>query len=774
MKKSMKLLPLSVAMASVYASSGTYAVEVETQIKSPMLEVIEVTAQRKTQLLSEVPLAVTSVGAEAMADNRVENIGNISAVTPSVKFSITNNAAASANIVIRGLGTAGNSSSFEGGVGVFIDGVYRTRAGAALESFVDIGNLQVVRGPQGTLFGKNTSAGAILINSTKPTLDDMEGNYEVGMGNYGAKDLKAAINLPTSDTSALRIAAVYSDDDGYYTDVNTGNSVNGKETKALKAQWYTEVTDKLNIHVIADILKSEGDVGYATVGFIEDPAISPFINFIQESNGLKVPSNDFDDYEVALNTVSEQVVDDKGLVLNVEYNFDAGAFKSTTAYRKFRIDQVDTDADFTAVDLLTLAEDFQSDFFSQEFTFSSSLEGLNADYIVGAFYSKEDLDIERNTDYGSDAQAFFGPALIPILGPTAPILIAPDGPVDQELNVGENKSAAIFSHVTFNLNDHWKVITGLRYSEEEKTGSFKYGFYNIEGGLGPFFAFGVNPGPAFTDVVNKDEAISGTFGVQYFTGDNTMAYFTYNRGFKAGGVNLNQNGAGSLADNPDFTPGAIPKDPTFKPETVDGFELGLKSTYWDGRARTNIAAFYNEVEDLQVAQFVGLEFAVLNSESAKNYGLEFENMVLLNDVFSATFDATWIPFAEYGESVITDASISGQRMKYAPKVAANLGITFDQPISDSYYLRGGVKYQYKTEEFINAADTISQSDSVGLLNANLVLVSEDQGWQLELWAQNLTDENYVTAAFNSPAQGSDVNAYLGSPRTYGVTLRGSF
>ena len=545
MKKSMKLLPISIAMAAAYASSGAYAAEAVKE--HAKLEVIEVTAQRKTQLLSEVPLSVTSVGVEAMADNRVENITNISAIAPSVRFKVSNNAAASANIVIRGLGTAGNSSSFEGGVGVFIDGVYRTRAGAAMESFVDIGNLQIVRGPQGTLFGKNTSAGAILINSTKPTLDDMEGNYEVGMGNYGAKDLKAAINLPTSDTSALRIAAVYSDDDGYYTDVNTGNRVNGKETKALKAQWFIEATDKLNIHVIADILESEGDVGYATVGFIEDPAISPFINFIQESNGLKVPSNDFDDYEVALNTVSKQVVDDKGIVLNVEYNFDAGVFKSTTAYRKFRIDQVDTDGDFTAVDLWTLNEDFQSDFFSQEFTFSSSLEELNADYIIGAFYSKEDLDIERTTDFGSDTQAFFGPALIPILGPSAPILIAPEGPVDQELNVGENTSMAIFSHVTFNLSDHWKVITGLRYSEEEKTGSFKYGFYNTGGGLSPFVAFGVHPGPAFTDVVNKDEAFSGTLGVQYFTGDNTMAYFTYNRGFKAGGVNLNQNAAGGLA-----------------------------------------------------------------------------------------------------------------------------------------------------------------------------------------------------------------------------------
>lgn len=808
------LLPLAAAIAAF--SSGLSYAQQDTQKTEPSvatLEEIVVTAQRREESLSEVPLSVTAADGEALAKARVENIANVSAISPSVQFNVSNNASASANIVIRGLGTVGNSRSFEGGVGVFIDGVYRTRSGAALESFLDVDNLQVLRGPQGTLFGKNTSAGAVIINSARPSFEDVETSYDIGFGNYGAQDYKAAVNVPLSDTSAIRIAALYSEDDGFFEDVNTGEDLNGKDTKAIKAQWLWQPTDELSVHLIADKLKSEGNVGYGTTDFI-DSDVTALTDAIQLGNGLRLPSDDLGDYESALNTKTKQTVDDEGVVLKMEYSTDAGTLTSTTAYRQYSLVQDQADGDFTGVDLLILDEEFESDFFSQEFTFAGDLESLNADYIVGLFYSKEDIDAERDLYWGTDANFYYDTLVSGLIseGLGSPVAIDTDaqaGLFSSEVMQGEAESVALFAHVNFDLSEQWKLITGLRYSEESKSGSFHSDFLDTRTGvigvtaasvpleqaactalgnlthvpagfggpgcagfLNPISTLGVVPSPAY-DEDHTDRAFSGTLGLQYFLSEDAMAYLTFNHGFKAGGVNIDVNAAGTLANNPDYVPGATPLDPSYDPETINGVELGLKTTYWDGRARTNIAAFYNEVEDLQVAQFIGLQFTILNAESAKSYGLEFENLVQLNDTFSASLDATWLPYAKYGKDESISEAISNQRMKWAPHLTANAALNFEQPIADNFTLTGRVQYQYRSSQYISS-NTLAKDDNLGLINANVALVSEDQGWQLELWGQNLAGKSYATYAFSSPLQTGDMNAYAGAPRTYGITLRGSF
>jgi iron complex outermembrane recepter protein len=807
MTRKTKILPLAAAIAAT-AVPFTYAQNTEQSVAT--LEEIVVTAQRREQSLSDVPLSVTAADSEALAQARVESIANVSAISPSVQFNVSNNASASANIVIRGLGTVGNSRSFEGGVGVFIDGVYRTRSGAALESFLDIDSLQVLRGPQGTLFGKNTSAGAVIINSTLPSFDDVETSYNIGFGNYGSQDYKAAVNLPLSDNSAIRIAALYSEGDGFFEDVNTGEDLNGKDTEAVKVQWLWQPTDELSVHLIADKLKSEGNVGYGTTDF-EDADITALTDAIQIGNGLSLPSDDFGDYESTLNTKTKQTVDDEGLVLKVEYDTDAGVFTSTTAYRSYSLVQDDADGDFTGADLLRLDEEFESDFFSQEFTFAGDIDSLNADYIVGLFYSKEDIDAERDLYWGDDANFYYDSVISGLISEAIsnPVAIDTDaqaGLFASEIMKAEAESVALFAHANFDLNEQWKLVAGLRYSEEKKSGSFAnnyiddrtgvigvtaasvpveqaactalslshvpagFGGPGCAGFLNPFATLGVMPSPAY-DEDHTDRAFSGTLGLQYFLNEDTMMYLTLNHGFKAGGVNIDANGAGTLANNPAY--GGTPEDPSYDPETIDGLELGLKTTYWDGRARANVAAFYNEVEDLQVAQFVGLQFTILNAESAKSYGLEFENMVQLNDTFSTSLDATWLPYAKYGKDDSISDSLSNQRMKWAPHLTANAAVNFDHPIGDNLSLTGRLQYQYRSSQYISS-NTLAKDDNLGLINANLALVSEGQGWQLELWGQNLAGKDYATYAFSSPLQTGDLNAYAGAPRTYGITLRGSF
>jgi outer membrane receptor protein involved in Fe transport len=172
------------------------------------VEEVVVTAQRRQQNLQDVPVSVTAAGAAALAAAHVDDVSNIKALSPGVRFTTNYNPAVTSNILVRGVGTVGNSRTFEGAVGVFVDGVYRTRAGQALESFLDVDSLQILSGPQGTLFGKNTSAGAVLMTSASPSITSVRGTYEASYGNYNTGLVKGAVNLPISDKAAFRIAGL--------------------------------------------------------------------------------------------------------------------------------------------------------------------------------------------------------------------------------------------------------------------------------------------------------------------------------------------------------------------------------------------------------------------------------------------------------------------------------------------------------------------------------------------------------------------------------------
>lgn len=804
-KKSLKLVPLAAAIAT------TSTISTKLQAATALaLEEVVVTAQRREESLNDVPLAVTAIDAESMAEARIEDLSDISKASPSISAGSSNNASATANVTIRGIGTVGNSRALEGAVGIFVDGVYRTRAASAMESFVDIGGVQVVRGPQGTLFGKNTAAGAVLINSALPSIEQLTTDYSIGFGNFGSQDHRITVNAPVSDNAAIRISALYDEQEGFIEDVNSGDDINGKNTEALKLQWYWEGSEDLSIHIIADTLESKGNCCYGTVDYENGP-VTTITDALQLANGLTLPSEDFEDRESALNAKTKQRISDDGIVLKVEYDLGIGVVTSTSAYRNYDLEQKQADGDFGGADTLRFDETFESEFYSQEFTFTGEFDGnFSGDYIVGLYYSKEDIDATRQLYNGNDSELFnealFSVAFSQQFGQPVAIDIDyslnPLGQYTDEEMTSETESVAIFSHANIDLNDRWKLVTGLRYSEEEKSGSFGYNFfdssvasYNVTtaGALtgdqicfaafgqlanpcfGPTSALtilGAAPGPEY-DKTNVDRAFSGTLGLQYYPSEDTMLYMTYNRGFKAGGVNFDPNGAGVVANNPAIVPGATPLDPSYDPETIDGYELGLKTTYWDGRARTNIAAFYNDIQNLQVAQFVGLQYTILNAESAKNYGIEFENMVQLNEVFSATLDAVWLPYAKYGKDDSVDPDISGQRMKQVPHFSGNASLSFDTPLTDGLSLKGRLQYQYSSSRYIMAS-SMAKDNGGDLVNANLSLVSDIHGWSLDFWGLNLTNEAHPTVAFTPPGQEGELNAYIGAPRTYGVTLRGSF
>lgn len=749
------------------------APSVNDQIASDQgLTEILVTAQRRAERLQDVPIAITAANSEALAEARIENIANISNISPSVQFRASNISSSSANVVIRGLGTTGNSRTFEGAVGIFIDGVYRTRAASALQNFLDIDSLQVLRGPQGTLFGKNTSAGAVLLNSTSPDISQFRANYELGYGNYNALDVKGGVNIPLGDVAALRLSGLYTEDDGFLRDPNNGRRYNSLKAQAYKAQLLIEPSDDFSMRVIGDYSKTTGDCCYGTSNFIDGPT-QPLIDGLTEARGVTLPSKRLRDREQVLSAPSRQKIEDFGGTLLVDIGVGGGTIKSVTALREFTLQQDRADADFSGADIFELDESFKSQFFSQELTFNGELSSINADYVLGLFYSDEQLTMTRDLFWGSQAQ-FYIDALVDAMTPggaPAGTAYAAPGQWAGEKMGGKATSYAAFAHLNAEISDRVNLIGGLRYSIEKKQGAFRNSFYRSE--LNDAFRLlGVQPGPAY-DASTTSKALSGTAGIQYRPSDEAMLYLTYNRGFKAGGVNVDANGAGMRENNPAEVTNAKMLDPRFKSETVNAVELGAKFDYWDRRARTNIAFFYNDISDFQVAQFIGLQFTVLNAKSAKSYGAEIESLFELAPGLTLGVDALWLPHARYGKDDKLDAALSGQRFRYASKYSGNASLNLDQPVTSDLNLTGRVQYQYSSSQYINTSSDAKRGN-VGIVNANIGLKSDGGGWQVEGWIQNAFNKTYATLAFDTPIQEGDQNAYLNAPRTYGVTLRGSF
>ncbi|ABI76042.1 transporter, outer membrane receptor (OMR) family [Hyphomonas neptunium ATCC 15444] len=761
----------ALALAAVFAPLSFAQVEdqpaeAEAEQSDLKLNQIVVTATRRATDLQDTAVAVTSVDAEFMAEARVENIGDITAVSPSVTFRNTSNPATSANLQIRGIGTTGANRAFEGAVGVFVDGVYRTRPGAALQNFLDVGSLQVLRGPQGTLFGKNTSAGAILLESSTPVIGETGGDYSLSIGNYEAVTGQVTVNAPIGDKAALRLSGISANRSGFFENPNTGEDYNERRGMGLKGQFLYEPTDTLRLRIIADHSRSDENCCFGTVDAIPGP-VQDVVDQIIRDRGQVPTSRRKDEYQSVLNIPPRQVVEDTGYTVKADWDVGPGKLSSVTALRQYKVDQM-TDADFSGADLLTLKEKFKSNFFSQEFSYSGDhrfgAEG-SADYVAGIFYSDEKINSNRTAWWGEDLQEVYSFTLPPTL-----VFDASAGLRSVEVIEGNNQSFAVFGQWDGRLNENWGLTAGLRWSQEEKQGQFENLYYRPNP-LDVYKVLGVQPAPHF-NTSKTDEAFSGTLGVQYHVNEDAMLYASYNRGFKAGGVNLDANAAGGFRQNPDFFPGAVPGDPTYDPEYVNAYELGLKTEFWASRARANFSAFYNDMTDLQVARFVGTQFQVLNSATAEVYGAEVESAFELTEDFSLDAAVTWLSQAELGEDPTLGPVLSGRRFAIAPELSGSIALRMDKPVTDSLSLVGRVQTQYSGGYYTGNSD-FSEQGGYALTNLNFGIKSVD-GWTLEAWLLNAFDKRYVTNHFSTTLQSGDVNAYMSAPRTFGVTLRGSF
>ena len=790
-----RISPFVFAAVCMLAAGGTANAQ-GSEVTRTLEEIVVRAEKRSAQSVQNLPLAVTVLDNKAIRDANIDTIMRLTDLHPSVFFDQAHSFQNS-SLKVRGIGTFGNGRTFEGAVGVFVDGVYRTRSGMALAELLDIDQIQILRGPQGTLFGKNTVAGAVSLESIRPDTTATSGYATVRFGNLDTRYFNGAINLPVSNTVAVRVAGVTHQRAGSITSPDNGDEYNSVDRYGVKAQVLFEPSDTFSGLLIADYAKSDADCCWATANVFDGPTAA-LIDTYGTLNGLTfIPPPIAEEERLqSLNVRPAEIIDDAGLVLNLNWTLGETELVSITGYRDWKHEHVNADPDFVPADLFILQEPTEISTFSQEINWSVPLgtPGSNGetDLLIGGYFATEDFTSDRSAETGADADNYLNALIsdgagsvaclppiadVDCLFPTGIEALLPDGEFSNEYYFQDTKTYGLFAHARTRLTDRLRLITGIRFNREEKDGGVDNRFwYDSAIVRAALEAAGVPDdgtprngldltgtvySPSFTDRTRDDE-VTGTLSMQYDASDEVMMYVGYRRGFKAGGVNL-------------FREGAITNTTTYAPEFVDQFEVGLKADYWDGRARSNLSIFSSRFDDLQFNFFTGLEFRTENVGEAKSEGVELENYFQLTDNFRADVSITYLrarftkidnPFIDY---------LEGRDTPRAPRWSGTSTLVYERPLTGRFNLFARAMFSYTGEHFVGAdVPNEPKIDAYWLADANLGVKTDDGQWEVTAWCTNCTDETYRTIFFNSTFQPGSFTSYLNTPRLYGVNLRYAF
>ena len=714
--------------------------------------VIIVTATRRAQDVQDIPLAVTAIAPQQLEAQRVVNIQQIAALAPSFTASQAQLASGSVVLRVRGIGTTSNNIGFESAVGIFIDGAYQARPGVALSEFVDVERVEVLRGPQGTLFGRNTSAGALNITNARPDVTEFSGFVNAEYGNFDEKSLQGAINVPiVKDTVAIRLTGAYRERDGFLTVVDrTGREIgdtNDVDQWMVRGQIGWDTESGLRGRIIADYSKSQSSCCGAIELYQTPLATSGLYNAVglgaSGGNGQPVVAttrNDQGAFERAMdnrivtaNSVPEANIDNYGVTGELEFPISDNAdLIFIGSYRKYdSFEQYDSD--FSGLDLFNVpAQNLEIDNWTAELRFQGEGLGGKLNYMIGGFYSDERIDqsvsFALGTDFDRNVGALLaGGTLGASLNPASPLFVGAT-PLQRLSGVNpattrttnrfqqDAKSYAIFTHNSFEITNGLELTLGARYSWEEKSGGFTQTSVNNQVCPGTLANIGNAPAPlrpnliglgcfGFTAPANlpqaaalplvrtfqsefEDEELIYTIKLGYEFSPQVNAYASFTHGYKAGGINL------------DTTAAVLGADPTFLSEEVDAWELGVKGRTADGAVTVNIAAFYEEFTNFQVLEFTGTAFATFNVPLADTKGIEIESVIRPNDELTFNLAATFLEASYPEDCAGTQTSVQvlalcGNTLTNAPQVVALAGAMWEKPINDSMelFLAGQVRLE---------------------------------------------------------------------------------
>ena len=807
------LLRRAVLVALALSAAPVTAQETEqTQESGRSIETIVVTAQKRVQNLQDVPIVVTAISEQLLQDTGVKDIKDLTLLTPGLIVTSTSNES-STTARIRGIGTVGDNPGLESSVGVVIDGVYRPRNGVSFGDLGELERIEVLKGPQGTLFGKNTSAGVINVVTRKPTFD-FESDIELTAGNFGALEGSASLNGPIAgETVAGRIFVAARERDGYL-DVTRGA---GPRTEAedfdrsfytARGQLLIKPSEAFDLRLVADYTEREENCCAAP-----QAVLTPVTGVLTVLNAISPGSfaNPADPFErlAFSNRDTTQNVEDKGLSAEFNWDFDAATLTSVTAWRDWDIAS-SQDADFTTVDILyreangNNGNEFEQ--LSQEFRLAGETDRLN--WLVGAFYADEDLTSRNQLIYGNHFRTYYNALLQNALAPF-PASAWPANLGTQDAYEQQSKTWALFTNNSVRITEALELTLGVRYTDESKDLDTHY--FNQHGGVGcsilrntPAFLaspaaptiFGIGcatyADPIFNNLTTAqtidENEWSGTAKLAYRFTEEFMAYASYARGYKASGFNLDRERTGNSALNPG-APGGVAADTntSFDKELVDSYEVGVKTQWAENTLLLNGAVFYQDYEDFQLNTFTGIQFVVTSLPQVVSQGVDVD-MVWYTPLEQLSLQGG----VTYAETTIEDFGAAAaffrperesDTLSFAPEWSGSLAATFEQPVGANLLFRANVGAKYTSEYNTGSnLDPRKIQDAYTLVNARLGFGAADEVWMVEAWAQNLTDEEYYQVAFDATLQGSSagatptstIDAFLGAPRTYGLTARFKF
>lgn len=792
---------------------GTAALAFVSSTASAQIEEVIVTAQKRSQDIQVVPITVQAFSSDALRQSNINTVNDLQTISPSLFVYTTTSGVSDTTIKIRGVGTTGNNPGLEGAVGTFIDGVYRNRSGLALGDLFDVQRIEVLEGPQSTLFGKNTSAGALSIITNSPD-QSHDAFLEAGVSNYAGYKVDGYINIPVTGTLSTRWDGLYDKRDGFIEDVNSGKKINDRNRYFLKGQALWTPNDDVSLRVIADY--SHGKEHCCAAIRVFNGPTSGIVNALAKIGGNARSVASKQEHVESLNGPDFPLhFQDYGVSAELNWQLiPAVKLTNIVAYRNFQ--QTSTgDLDFTGAAIFRINNaTFRDGVASEELRFSGHrdfdfgfLKGL--DWLAGAYYTNEHIHV--NTHYRSQSQTgnywcgvftagkvpscFAGSAasntlpiipgfllgLPPSFGFLNFNLFKPDTGDDEAFTQNGN-SWSTFAQATANITDKLSVTGGIRYGEDRKhagaafvnnnpTQSAPPGFYSF-----PFWIGKVNPYSQTT----SSHALTGTANVQYSWTDSVMTYVSYSRGYKSGGFNLDRTGAGIQAFNP-----SGPLNPAYKPEFSNNYEAGVKSKWWDNRLLINATAFTETFYQLQVLDFDGVNFHIFNVPSGTSKG--FELQTLLAPLPGLQLNGT-VTYAEtrYGlGSVLPKQNIFGQvvlvnlfgkHFTNSPVWSTSEGISYTFPLLDTGLtgtLHGDMFYGSSR----NTGSDLSPGKRQGgyaLFNARATIAGEDDRWELSAWCRNCGNKKYLTVVFDSVGQPGSLDSFIGDPAVYGLTASVKF
>jgi outer membrane receptor protein involved in Fe transport len=803
------------------------------------VEEIIVTATKREANIQEVPIAVSAFQAEELSARRIDEVEDLAQISPSINVNTSNTASAGGTLRIRGVGTTGNNIGLEAAVGTFIDGVYRSRSGQGFSDLLDLERIEVLRGPQGTLFGKNTSAGAVSIVTKRPVLDEAEGWAAVELGDFNHKRVSASFSAPiVDDVLGFRVSGLWTDRDGYYEDFHSSGAYAERDRYTLRGQLLWAPTEAIDLRLIGDY--GQRDESCCPAVWVRAGSTGGRVLSAAQARGLgrdapSVADRGFDishrpnnKWHVGLNTAPFEKITDWGVSLEANWDLDIAKLTSISAYRKFRSRYAE-DVDFTSAIVLRpqdpsgggardVFKNFSEEIRAQGVAFDK------LDWLVGFYGYTEDVSTHSRIEWGEDAPFV-------ILGAAVPTLLPAGEGYERGASI-DTSGWALFTNNTYHVVDSFDVTIGARFGKETKeaqsvvNGAAFGSFVNDPHCQTGFFLNGFCNNLSWSNSGVTEKEWTYTFSGAYHITEDINVYYSYSRGYKAGGFNTDQDSFDCvIVDGPDadavataLTPrplsgncaglGAGP-DPLlpdltvtadntrFSPEFAKSHELGIKGEYLDGRARINFTLFTTDFTGFQLNTFTGLGFIVSNADKARSRGAELESFFVPAEGLSINFGVTYAdaryddpniafnlvsPFAAATTANPIDglpnpaAPIDHKRLTNAPAWTGSASVSYEHTLVGSEWVgfatastayrgrhnTGSNLHPYKFEK------------AHWYLNLTAGVRSPDGHWEASLWSTNLTNTYDRSIIFDTPTQSGTFHAFANPPRMWGGTLKYNF